>query len=288
MKTQIKQITASILLCCGITAYSASVFASDNNGKNKNETKPAKTPVELSNPNSGSNSYIWASCPLQNSCTKTAGADAGPDKTYSSGACCVPPTLGGTTAQGCATGTQNCSSCQITYSWLPTTGLSNPNICHPTATPASTTTYTLTVKYTCGQINCHGTIYDCCLDGCTGTCGSSPHCSGTRMITDQVTVTVNSFDCCRLKNPSKRPEINDAKTKVYPNPTPGIFTVELSEENPNTVIHIYSMAGDAVWAKRVITSGKQIIDISKESKGVYYLEVKNNEKVLLYKKIVVQ
>jgi len=33
----------------------------------------------------------------------------------------------------------------ITYSWLPAAGLSNPNIANPSADPASTTTYTLTV-----------------------------------------------------------------------------------------------------------------------------------------------
>jgi len=33
----------------------------------------------------------------------------------------------------------------VTYSWLPTTGLSNPNIANPTANPASTTNYTVTV-----------------------------------------------------------------------------------------------------------------------------------------------
>ncbi|HNX89026.1 MAG TPA: hypothetical protein PKH58_08095, partial [Paludibacteraceae bacterium] len=38
----------------------------------------------------------------------------------------------------------------LVYSWLPTAGLSNPNIANPVADPASTTTYTLTVTDTYG------------------------------------------------------------------------------------------------------------------------------------------
>lgn len=53
-----------------------------------------------------------------------------------------------------------------TYHWSPTTGLSNANIFNPTATPSTTTTYTVSVT------------------------GGNPSCPST--MTDQVTVTVNS------------------------------------------------------------------------------------------------
>ena len=49
--------------------------------------------------------------------------------------CATNPT-GATIGMTSATG--------ITYSWSPTLGLSNPNVSNPTATPTSTTTYTLT------------------------------------------------------------------------------------------------------------------------------------------------
>lgn len=52
----------------------------------------------------------------------------------------------------------------ITYSWLPTTGLSNPNIANPVATPSSTTTYT---------------VYVTDINGCTQP--------------DDITVTVNAI-----------------------------------------------------------------------------------------------
>ncbi|HEY2796429.1 MAG TPA: PKD domain-containing protein, partial [Thermoanaerobaculia bacterium] len=37
--------------------------------------------------------------------------------------------------------------------WTPSTGLSNPNVCSPTASPAATTTYSLTVSSVCGTSN---------------------------------------------------------------------------------------------------------------------------------------
>ncbi|MFI5148716.1 MAG: PKD domain-containing protein [Bacteroidia bacterium] len=38
----------------------------------------------------------------------------------------------------------------LTYQWIPTTGLSNPNIANPVATPATTTIYTVIVSDNCG------------------------------------------------------------------------------------------------------------------------------------------
>ncbi|MBI4929843.1 MAG: T9SS type A sorting domain-containing protein, partial [Bacteroidetes bacterium] len=60
-------------------------------------------------------------------------------------------------------------------------------------------------------------------------------------------------------------------TKVYPNPSPGIFTLELAEVKPGTDIHVYNMAGEGVWADWNTTSTKQTIDLSNQSSGVYFL-----------------
>lgn len=43
-----------------------------------------------------------------------------------------------------ASATGGCNNGTINYSWSPTTGLSNPNIANPVATPGTTTTYTVT------------------------------------------------------------------------------------------------------------------------------------------------
>ncbi|PKO96045.1 MAG: hypothetical protein CVU14_11245, partial [Bacteroidetes bacterium HGW-Bacteroidetes-9] len=61
-------------------------------------------------------------------------ANAGPDVTICSG---ISAQLNG--------------SGGVLYSWSPTTGLNNPNIANPIASPTSTTTYTLTVTNALGQ-----------------------------------------------------------------------------------------------------------------------------------------
>jgi len=61
--------------------------------------------------------------------TATPIANAGPDVTICNGS-----------------GTQINGSGGTTYSWSPATGLSNPNIANPVASPAATTTYVLTVS----------------------------------------------------------------------------------------------------------------------------------------------
>ncbi|HRH39127.1 MAG TPA: proprotein convertase P-domain-containing protein, partial [Flavobacteriales bacterium] len=74
----------------------------------------------------------------------------------------TPPMTNGLAWSGVA----NCGpAATFIYSWSPTTGLNNPNIANPIATPGSTTTYTVTVS----QVG---------HPGCTGT--------------DQITITIGS------------------------------------------------------------------------------------------------
>lgn len=48
-----------------------------------------------------------------------------------------------------ASANAGCGGGAVSYSWSPTTGLSNPNIANPTASPAATTTYTVTATAAC-------------------------------------------------------------------------------------------------------------------------------------------
>lgn len=95
-------------------------------------------------------------------------AHAGNDATMCAGG---PVTLGGAPASG-GTG-------PYTYTWTPTTGLSNPNTLHPVCTAASTQTYTLTATD---------------AGGATGT--------------DMVTITVNPLPVINLN-------CNNATTSMY-------------------------------------------------------------------------
>jgi hypothetical protein len=127
------------------------------------------------NPNGNSCGQSWVmsgtvfseiSCP----CVDVT-ADAGPDKIICTGNTPLEVQLDGSATAG----TQ-----PYTYLWSPTTGLDNPNIAQPMASPTSTTTYTLTVT---GDDGCNDTdevivtVYNNYTDGGIisgneGSCGS--------------------------------------------------------------------------------------------------------------------
>lgn len=76
-----------------------------------------------------------------------------------------------------------CQSGQETYSWTPVSGLSNPNIANPVATPGTTTTYTCTVSYqgNCGMANASSNVTinvsnypDASVSGSTEVCLGDP------------------------------------------------------------------------------------------------------------------
>jgi hypothetical protein len=57
---------------------------------------------------------------------------------------------------------------------------------------------------------------------------------------------------------------------VYPNPTAGIFTLELSSFTQNIPVQVYSILGGVV-AEYTLTASKNILDISDLSNGLYYI-----------------
>ena len=60
--------------------------------------------------------------------------------------------LGGLSTEISAFGITNTGGTPYTYQWSPSTGLSDPTILNPTASPATTTIYTLTVTDACGTV----------------------------------------------------------------------------------------------------------------------------------------
>ncbi len=133
----------------------------------------------------------------------------------------------------------------VSFYWLPTTGLSNPNIPQPKASPTTTTTYTLTV------IN--DSIHNCnCTDSVTKDFVTISVCTGINEIT------------------------NKLASKIYPDPNNGIFTLSISKFYNNSEIVIYDLLGGVVYTSK-INSATSKIDLGGESKGMYFYKIITKE-----------
>jgi Peptidase family C25/Propeptide_C25/Peptidase family C25, C terminal ig-like domain/Secretion system C-terminal sorting domain/CUB domain len=85
-----------------------------------------------------------------------------------------------------------------------------------------------------------------------------------------------------------KPEIIEAK--VYPNPSSGIFNIEIPEmENQQIIIKLYNLMGSVVYAN-VITGRENThqIDISDKPTGIYLLFVESDNSIILIKNIIVK
>lgn len=70
---------------------------------------------------------------------------------------------------------------------------------------------------------------------------------------------------------------------IAPNPTNGIFTIQ-SPEKISTV-EILNVLGEKIYSAH-INSNQVEIDLRKQPKGIYFIEVQNGEKHLLKKMIL--
>jgi hypothetical protein len=126
-----------------------------------------------------------------------------------------------------------------TYSWSPTTNLSNPLIANPTTTTTVTRTYTVTITDYCGNVS-----------------------------TDAVTVTWNSICVRRMGNPDSG---EDSGISLYPNPAQGSFTINTNDANEKTII-VYDVTGKQIFQKETTEEQLQI-DLGDAPKGLYLVKI---------------
>lgn len=178
-------------------------------------------------------------------------ADAGLDESFC--ACCNPGVvIGGNPCRN-----PSCTGLGNSISWAPSTGLSSTTICNPTATPASTTTYTLTVNYS---------TFCNCMNGNTQT--------------DQVTVSVQACQtgaCWPCEHPSIRmmnSDYGEETIKIFPNPSDGKITIETNKLIESIIIT--DVTGRVVYAAKNVASNSPIIDLAKNGKGIYFIKLIQN------------
>lgn len=76
--------------------------------------------------------------------------------------------------------------------------------------------------------------------------------------------------------PSVNSTIAKQSISVYPNPTNGIFTIELSGKNSRYFVEIYNVLGEKVYSNyHIVKSSNYRIDLSSQSSGVYFYRVLN-------------
>ncbi|MBU0486715.1 MAG: T9SS type A sorting domain-containing protein [Bacteroidetes bacterium] len=103
---------------------------------------------------------------------------------------------------------------------------------------------------------------------------------------DDVRIEMISDVDKKVSEPRKKMEVNDLK--VFPNPTTdGRVTVQFSQPGLKSVrFRVYDLSGRTIMQKKVNgTDGNfdTVIDLSKESRGHYFLEIGNKNEVLLKK-----
>ncbi|GAA4773624.1 MULTISPECIES: T9SS type A sorting domain-containing protein [Flavobacterium] len=99
----------------------------------------------------------------------------------------------------------------------------------------------------------------------------------------KVTVISNNDNSLILNNINKIDDNYDL-ISVYPNPTNGVFKININEENAN--YKIYNSNGNIVQSKFLIKD-ENLIDLSNEPKGIYLINIHIKNKIIL-KKIVKQ
>ncbi|MBK0370120.1 pectate lyase family protein [Flavobacterium agrisoli] len=78
-------------------------------------------------------------------------------------------------------------------------------------------------------------------------------------------------------------EIKNVEISVYPNPTTDYVTVQ-TPENTTTNIAVYNTSGQLIFSKEQ-AKGDQIVDLTQQSNGIYFVRILNGKKEII-KKII--
>ncbi len=136
-----------------------------------------------------------------------------------------------------------------TYTWSPAASLSSSTGTMVAASPTTTTIYTV-----------------------TGTLGS---CTTTTSVTQNVSL------CTGIANIVSSDEVN-----VFPNPSNGIFTLAYGSSVDEVNIAVINALGQTVKAETAKNISQLSIDLTKMSKGVYYLKASTKDGSKLFKLIL--
>ncbi|MEO8516928.1 MAG: T9SS type A sorting domain-containing protein, partial [Flavobacterium sp.] len=74
---------------------------------------------------------------------------------------------------------------------------------------------------------------------------------------------------------------------IYPNPSNGVLTIENRTDSTlgNVSIQVFDVLGKQIYTHNYTNLIREDIDLTKESKGLYFIELQSDSKVLHYKLI---
>ena len=204
-----------------------------------------------------------------------------------------------------------------TYEWTPTSGLNDPTISNPVATPLETTTYTVTVTDESSSVSDDVTITVNPTPAMPVVTLQGDHVSSNVELGNQwygsngaiegataqdfyptetdyyYAIVTNGSGCVSGQSNAVYFVFTGIVTlsaedlNVYPNPSNGIFTVSIGGQSGKYEIRIMNMLNQVVYEKNSEIEDKLQIDLSDQEKGVYFIKIKSSKSELT-KKIIVQ
>ena len=69
---------------------------------------------------------------------------------------------------------------------------------------------------------------------------------------------------------------------IYPNPSPGIFTLTVTDPGNNAELSVFNILGETVYKAR-ITKPATTIDMSSHPKGIYFAKLTGGDEIHTFK-----
>lgn len=85
-------------------------------------------------------------------------------------------------------------------------------------------------------------------------------------------------------------EVLSSNFKVYPNPSKGSFTIEFKELTNSYAVEVYDIAGQIIYDNNfeLASSLVQTINLENTSSGIYFINIKSDNGLVITKKIVIE